>query len=409
MTRYLYLMILVILLHRMWDLKPFGLLNSDIRLVISVLYLCFGYMYFKNKQFNLFSKQLFPFWMIVIGIILSMIPAYLYYGQSFVQSIITYRTHLLWMCIPVLLKIAPNEKTILKLTINTTLIMLFMHILKRLFPVLFVIDYERINEMVDEDAIKEFLISVPGYTLACIPIFILLGKIRSHFKKDYIYIITVCYLFIFLVQNRSTLFPITLLIIYSLFSLKSKYKKLILIASCIGIPLLIYFTLDIWEELFLETTTQLGDDEYNRNKAFVYYLSPIANPSLLTYILGNGFLSAHASHALELLNEEGIYNSDMGYIGFWNQYGIIPIIAFFWLIIRGLRNRWKSHIIKIWSLFTLSTILTIGYYGVTTTMFSFSLFYYMLMYYERKYILIKKKISLQTLTSKRKKNQITPM
>lgn len=381
MSKREYLFVLVFLFMKGWDIKPFGLMSNDVQLIASLLFMAYGFFHFKNKRFSFKATNLKCFWWIVAGILLSMVPAMLYHGQSIFQSVITYRMQLMWIVVPLLIKVAPSEDDIVKVSLICAYVMLAMAFLKRFLPQLFVIDYERM-EALRIDTVGWFTI---GFSLATIPVFYYLGRMQKRFKWQDLVPVSICMLFLFLVENRTTLFPMTILLVYSLLKIKSKYKGYIVLGLIALLVLAAFKTFDVWQELISQTFEELDDSDYNRSKAFVYFLSPLANPGFLTYILGNGFLSSHADSLMQDMMEQGVYNSDMGFLGFWNQFGILPVIVFLILIIKPwIRKNKMPYSYKLWSLLLLAGSLTISYFGNPTAMIYFALYYYMGSYYSRK-------------------------
>ena len=100
---------------------------------------------------------------------------------------------------------------------------------------------------------------------------------------------------------------------------------------------------------------------------------------------------------------EGVYNSDVGYVGFWNQFGLLPIVGFFLLIIRwGFRNA-TGILPKLLALFLMVTSITIGYYGQASHLLFFALAYYLMTRQNRRKVAIV--LAPQSTTT----SSITPM
>jgi hypothetical protein len=98
--------------------------------------------------------------------------------------------------------------------------------------------------------------------------------------------------------------------------------------------------LDLWYE---ESTEQLSDEDYNRNKALNYLWNDFSR-SYLGYVFGNGFASTHANFGKLMFSnmEEGIYQSDLGLFGLWTHFGLIIIFLIIKVIYGALRLRNKS-------------------------------------------------------------------
>ena len=309
-----------------WNILPFGLLCPDVFLVLSFAYLLLSFILFPNKKMPaLFGKKMLPFWMIIAGIAISAIPAKIFHEQSPLQSLITCRSQFMWVAIPIFFRLAPSKRQLFVSTLIFTAMMLMVTILHSMVPSLFPVAYNIDGKVIDD-------YTVPGITVATIPFVIALEQFHKTYDPKYIVAVLFCFFFIFVTRNRTSIMCFVLVTGFSFLFSKSRFKYVFMVFLTLLGLMFFLRTLDVWLELMDETTQQLGDEDYNRNKALVYFFSPMANPSWLTYLLGNGYLSANATSLMQDLMKEGIYNSDMGYIGFWNQFGLIPIIAFYMVI-----------------------------------------------------------------------------
>jgi len=400
MGKRIYLFVYFVVIHQFWGLKPIGDINRDIFLLFLLILIFLGFYFFRNPGFSIRNRILLPFGLILLGIIGSMIPAFLFYGQGILQSVITYRWQILWISIPWLIYIAPSRNDIIQASWWLTLLMFSVILIREAAPSLFIISDDMEMARLKGDT----GLFVDGFVFAVIPIFHYLEKIRRSFDFYSLFVVVICLSFLFLVQNRSALFTVLLIIVFSIVTAKSRDRKFIWIITAGLCVLTLCLTIDVWVALFEETNAQLGDENYNRAKAFAYFLSPLANPSYVTYVLGNGFLSAHSSPLMADMMEQGVYNSDVGFVGFWNQFGLLPIAVFFYLLLKplfagcpryrlafirrpGMRklvvikcskpSRYSFYL-KEFSVFLMVTSLTIGYYGRVSPMVVFALYYYLL-------------------------------
>ena len=113
------------------------------------------------------------------------------------------------------------------------------------------------------------------------------------------------------------------------FRSKNKFLLTILISICF--ISVVIATKNFWIDIIQLSQDQLNDPDYNRNKSLYYYLF-IYSPNLFCYIFGNGYPSGGNSPLGNLMWDnfkEGIFSSDMGMIGMWTDYGIIPIITIY--------------------------------------------------------------------------------
>ncbi|MCM1520312.1 MAG: hypothetical protein NC098_05955 [Lachnoclostridium sp.] len=181
---------------------------------------------------------------------------------------------------------------------------------------------------------------------------------------------------IVLQQNRSIMLPTLLISLYVVWSMKSRYAGLIVMLFAVMAGLVFVSTIETWIELYEQTIDELGDPKYNRNLALEYFFHK-ASPNIICDIFGNGFLSNHTSKLMAIMMDKGVYNSDMGFIGYWNQFGIFPIIVFFYMIIISLKN--KSYLLyeRFLAFEILLCSMTIMYFGNMGKISCFMVFYYL--------------------------------
>lgn len=377
MSRTTYLTILSILWLNCWNVVPFGHISSSIFYMATIAYMLGGLVYFDYEtELPFWRVKMVPLYFILGGIFLSMIPALLYYGQSLTQSFVTYRTQYLWIIVPLLFRMSPSEDEVVKSAYYTTLIMWGVFILRTIAPELIVMDEDTIKQLKE----SERTLYITGFTMAAIPLYYYLGQMKEQITLRDIMPIIICYGYLFTMQNRSLLFPITAFIGFTFLRLRSKYRFEFIILLAIVAAFIVQKTYDTWFMLIDDTQKSIGDKEYNRNLAIAYYLASNEHP--LNYVLGNGFISDNVSNIMSKLMKQGIYNSDVGFLGYWHQFGIIPVITFFWLTIYALIKKGIPYYMKIWSVQILICALTISYFGASTEILFFSYFIYLLYYHK---------------------------
>ena len=371
----IYLLLLACLYVKFWDIVPFGNISQDIQLVGILLYLILGCFFFKKrKRLVVPNKYKYLIW-IFVGIILSMIPAYLFYDQSFFQSLITYRVNILLLTIVALFRISPKLEEIIQALFYFAILMLLVEILMPLSPGLFIISEKKLNYAYatgDMSSLK----AIAGIGYVCIPMFYYLQKIKEKFSINVLFRIILLFTVFLLAENRSNLFPVMLFMLYTFWHIRSKYKPIILFGLILGCIVFFVSQKELFLGLYEESVEQLNDTDYNRNKAYTYYLF-LACPNWLCYILGNGRISIHHNPMVANLMEDGIYNGDVGFIGYWNEFGIIPVIAMFVMFYKTLTSRKMPYFMKLFALQILLCALTASYYGNTVLILQFIMFYYM--------------------------------
>lgn len=375
MKKSIYIFVILLLICEVYSLKIFNplFLGLDLGYILLYIWLLLGFVIYRRKTKNPFYKtnNIIPFCLIFLGIFLSMFSAYILYGQTLIQSLIAYRRQYFWIVAFVLLYVRPSVRSIIK-SLNWFSIIYIVTTLLRTYIIP--------NWFVERDlflASGEEVLYGLGLPLLTIPMYYYCGRIRNYFElRDVLYVI--CYVVFFvLVKNRSILFVVIIIVFFSFIS--SKKKSIAIPITVILGLLFFYISFDIIVELNNETVSQVGDSDYNRVKALDYMLFN-SNKDLMTVLLGKGFISSHVSNDMANLMMSGIYNSDIGFVGYWDQYGIIPIIVFTVIIIKVLMSKFVPFYIKAIGGHILVCSITISYMGFASNIMWFSLFYYLYLY-----------------------------
>lgn len=339
-----YLLILLLLSTNFFHIQVVGtFMSDDTCLVVYVLILIWGYIKFgKITIKKAFSSSANKYGRIyLVGVILSFIPALLYFNQSFLQSFITCRWMFALFTLPVLVAIRPTKAHFQKAIFVYTIIYLLVVSIDAVTNDFVVRTVDVLHEEKDVNAIDEggFIHFTLGYYIICLGLFMKLQDLSETFSLKSL-LVSVLFLFvIFLVQNRGTLFPCALIFIYSVLTVKDvQYKTLSRVVGCIVIIISLYYAWSSISELLNETQIQMNDGNYNRIKALAYFLTQgVHGP--LSYLFGNGFLSSHiAWDEMMLLRDLGVYTSDIGLVGLWSKVGILPVYAILLLMSKGIRK-----------------------------------------------------------------------
>ena len=373
----IYLLLLACLFVKFWNIIPFGNITQDTQLVCILLYLVFGCFFFKKRKFVVPYKYRYLKW-IYAGILLSMLPAYLFYDQPFFQSIITYRVNILLLTIVTLFRISPKLEDIIQALFYFSILMLLVEIIMPLYPSLFIISEKKLDYAYatgDMSSLK----AIAGIGYVCIPMFYYLQKIKENFSFNTFLRIIVLFAVFLLAENRSNLFPVILFTLYTFLHVRSKHKPVIICGLLLVCAVFFIYQIELFLGLYEESITQINDSDYNRNKAYFYYLFS-ACPNFLCYILGNGRISIHHNPMVANLMEEGIYNTDVGFIGYWNEFGLIPVICMFIMFYNILRTKTSPYFMKLIVLHIILGGLTVSYFGSDVKIFQFVVFYYLFFY-----------------------------
>lgn len=362
-----YLLILMLISVNFFHFTPVSAITTnDNCLILFLGWLIAGHFMYntRDKYYTLTIRPYYwPLLLVWGGVFVSFFAVKALYGQTFLTSFIASRTLVAFLALPVIGLVNPTMKDIEKAMVVFSIILLAFSIMDAVgIPVLDRMAYtdpDNPKELIDEDS---FIMYLPGFHCLPIALFFFLDRL----KKDGFNMRDFAWSFffmagIFLLQNRTILFASALIFAYVFLSIKGEDRRQTVFFRIGAVALLIglvAFTLPQWIKLFTQTFTELGDDDYNRILAYNYFLFD-ACPSFVYYLTGTGFISANTTSLMQDLMAEGIYNSDVGFVGLWNFYGVLPIIAFVILIVKGL-GRSKPYFVKFNAVLILVGSVTIA-------------------------------------------------
>lgn len=390
MSKANYLLLLLLVGLKFFDIKFLNFIFNYnwSYIVILGLSLFYGYWKWGRGNSNFFKNELKYWYWILIGICSSMIPIFIKIGQSPIHSIWIYRSILItYCCLPVLLFIRFSYQDIISATYKFSIIYAILFIVVAKYPYLVTSTYNQDGE------IKLISDSDYGYSLGGIAIllFPLYSFVREYSlckltNKWLILKIVFLLSLLFFIQNRSVLFPALLISLF--FLLRKTYLRIIIIL-CVTIITFIP-KLNPINNLIEQTEQETSSKDYNRNIAYTYYLSENFS-SFSQFMFGKGIESTHLSNQSqrnENLSEMGIFNSDVGFLGFMNIYGVIPIIIFIIILLKPLIH-WSYYPldVKLMSIHILVCSLTISYFEPFAFAIWFILYFVLMTVTNKKYIL----------------------
>jgi hypothetical protein len=311
-----------------------------------------------------------PFWWFLFGIVLSYIPALLYYGQSFTQSFFTNRRIFEFTAFPILIALRPTERELRTALYAFSVVYLFFTLFVTLFAQSWVFLAPEAS-FIEEGDFVHILSGIRHVSLAFI--FAFHRMIRDSTRKNVAWALFL-FAILFLVQNRTSLLAVIALVGYVIMTMKMSARKLIIMAViAVTVLLVAVYTSGQWGQLYQMTVSQVLNPEYNRNKALVYMFG---SRNLLRYLLGEGFVSTSVNPIITTLQESGIYHSDVGFVGMWHMYGIIPLLVVLVMTIKGFSSR-KSYAVKGAAIYLLTGALTLSFIAFGETLLWFSIYLYM--------------------------------
>lgn len=400
-SKFTYILVASILMLSFWNFRPIvSILNRDLILAMTLLWAILGFFLpMRRIPPRCFHKYNWLWIGIFAGVFISMLNADFFWGQAVKTTFIAQRFSYAFILLPALFYVQPSVNDLLRTVRIISYITLGMWMLSVVAPGLI--------GSISEDSIEsrssnagsttDIGFYVTGIQFAVLYTYYLIQRYIRHFTYKRFFTAMFWIAFIILYQNRSMMIGILLAFAYSLIRLKSKYKPIIIGSICIIAVAFIAYTWQIWSSLLTETQAQLGDKDYNRWKALFYYFSDYS-PNLWCYLFGNGMPSGGNSDLGNLMwlnMAMGIYASDLGMIGMWTDYGLLPLVCVYYVIIRILAKNYYPLWLK-FMCFHILIVPTIFHFWSGQGILLFVMTIYLFAYYDIKRR-IKQRIAKQQL------------
>ena len=366
-----WLCVLMILSTNFFELVPIlRVLGVDGGYTFYLITLFILFTFYRKKHIREYLPWMKPFWWFMAGIILSCIPALIYYGQGIGRSLIANR-HMLFFCaFPVFIAIRPTEREIRSSLYAFSVVYLAVILLVNF------VDDSLIR--IPEYAIGhegDYVYTVQGFRYVVLGMVMALDRMMYKFNSKNLFWFFFLFGIIFLVQNRTALLAAVVISMFAIWDMKMSARKLLLMTVVFAAALfLVAMTASQWGLLYDETITQLSDPDYNRIKSMNYMFAH--RDGFIRYILGDGFISGVVNPIMQQLAAEGIYHSDVGLVGLWHMYGVIPTAVILVMTIKAL-SRKKSFAVRAAAIYVLTGTLTLSFFAFGETLLWLSIFLYM--------------------------------
>ena len=248
------------------------------------------------------------------------------------------RRLIFYLFIPVLFHIQPSERDIIKSLSYFTVLYMSVWLYQVVTPYPVTTSMEVAIEAgrgTFDRGSTDFGYLMPGYTLLLIPLYYRIQKLIEDVSLRTIFPVIIMTGILFLLQNRGTLFFAIIVLLFAFFRIRTKYRYFFIIFFIAVAAGAYIVTEKYWISFFNETSQQLSDPEYNRWKSLYYFLFHYS-PHWLCYLFGNGYLSSRidSGQFLIVLMNAGFYQADLGIIGFWSMYGMIPVLVIYAIVFR---------------------------------------------------------------------------
>lgn len=267
-----------------------------------------------------------------IGIVLSMFMAMIYHDQSLLGTAIAQRSIYFLACFWVWWKIGLSEEELFPMFRVMTILTLVVFAISLFQPQWF-LSQAAIEQYVKRaETSTDVLCFMPGHLYVLLYLFYLLQQLSENYnRKGWLIVFAILGMF-FIYQNRSTLIYLGVIMVY--FVIKNRRgigKNGRIIITLAAITVLLFglpYIRTISKSLIGETQEQMEDEEYVRKVAFQYYVLDYNEGDILRILFGNGQPAKDSEYLLEMREDrEDLFWSDLGFIGDWFLYGMLPIVA----------------------------------------------------------------------------------
>ena len=358
------LLFLMLVSSRFFDLIPLQPLlagGGNVFLMLGTL----AVIYMTQLGFQLRSgilKQMKAVWWTLAGVFLSFAAASQFYRQGLFTSFIVCRQYFTLLVFPLLLAVRPTYKEV-KLALYA-----FSWICAFTTGYVTFIDQTLVPTAENMPFIEEgdFVHMVSGLHFIVIAFIFSLYEFRTRMTIKKFVAVILLFAFIFIARNRTFLIASCFIAVLSVVSTRSQRSKLYAYGIIGVVALMVFVTMySALMSLLDETMTQLNNPDYNRIKSLGYFFSIPNGP--LSIFIGNGFISGTVNPIVGDLQKEGIFYSDLGLIGLWHVYGLIPPIVILVNVIKGLSPK-HSLEVRGNALLILTCSLTVGYFATIETL-----------------------------------------
>jgi hypothetical protein len=355
MKKSLYIFIVLLLGINFWGLIILeSVFNNVTNMFFAVIWAAMGFYWFRtsrtNQKNNVFIKYNKYFFWVVVGFGLSVFSANMFWNQGWATGIIVNRGLIWYIYIPVLLYIQPTGEELMKGIFYYSLVYAMIWIVQALtpFPI-----YSGLASSIEigrgtfELSETDFGQLLPGYPVILFLLYYRVQKMKENPNIRNMSFAFALMIFFFLLQNRGALFFAVIVFGYALLRIRSPYKSFLIPLFLLLVAIAYFYSAEYWNAQIKETIDQLNDPYTPRWRSFNLFLFGYA-PHWICNIIGNGFLSANvpAGKFIQDLMDQGYYQYDNGMIGFWSQYGIIPLLVLYTVIFRILFRRASPFYLK---------------------------------------------------------------
>ena len=280
-------------------------------------------------------------WIFLFLMCFSVIPAKIYWGQSYLASFISLLPFLMYSCYLLLLKLEISKEQVVKSIEIFAILHIVFIILKSLFPSF------PIGSIMD-DVNRGGRVMMAGGFFNYFFFFKTLSELKSSFTKKKMVLLILSLVAVILPLTRQRILAVVVLGGLMLFrGISSKKKLVIILFSFLSF---VFLSKTNWVDDIVEmTSSQLESEnpyDHIREIGILYYWNMFPQKGLNT-LIGNGIpsysRSEYGNDAESFADETKIYLIDISLMAIYNYFGLVTAIILLWIIIRLLCKQGDSQ------------------------------------------------------------------
>lgn len=336
-----------------------SLLTNDVSLILTTIWSIFGWIYYGNESFNYLNttKNRSVVWMLALVMMLSLFVPYFKYDQSIFDAFFSQRFNYSILLLLLFYRINISFDDFVYALRICSYLSLACFILSIFSPDLFIeksvlVDatYSRI-----ERSSTDVGYAAPGFILMIFYLYIKIAQLIELADLKIFFEASLFMLYVVIYQNRSTILGTLPFFAIALLSIKGERKYIFWMLGIIIVFTQFPFLKKIYDSLVFETQIQMDDDNYARWQA-VYVFLYETKSSFIEYLLGSGIWSKTGTYSMIMSNAalyRGAQISDIGWLGTFYYYGIIPVTTLFVFVKKAIANANVPYFLKFYALWII--------------------------------------------------------
>ncbi len=340
------------------------------------------YSFRETKGFNL------PMQLLIFAMILSIFMAYLSWDQPIYLGFLVTLPYLIWPIYFVLLRMKIDITLLERVIMGFGVLYCISYFYQFFNPTNVLFNFGMVGEEYRE--VRGIIrIIFPGVGVFWLAVVISLSRVTHGTKHPYFYFIFICLgLLLPIMQATRTFIVPTFIIYFFHFAKHLSFGKKAFISFIFAIGFLLVASIidkvdiPVFQGLIDQQKKTMDDGTKDIRFVAAHYYAFELSPSFVNQIFGNGIGHERSSYGqfIKFLYSKGLFISDIGIIGIYAWFGVIPIIA--WIIIAyklyNYRLPPKFQYVKYYFFFVYFGALTGGTFyhinNILTSVYAFYIF-----------------------------------